>query len=119
RPFIDRAVNAVRGNTAAAASRIGNFLGDDLDSVIANLDANSNEIVPGSAPTAAEAGQNTKLVAVQRQLQNTEPGQIAFTDRANANNAARLGAANAAVGPGLASEADAFTQAQAQRIAAG
>lgn len=119
RTAASRAFNAVRGGEDAATSRIAAGLGNDLDSTIASLNANSNEIIPGSLPTAAEAGQNTQLVGLQRALQNTEAGQIAFTDRLNANNAARWRAANAAVGPDLANEADAFTQAQAARIAAG
>ncbi|MBB2999646.1 hypothetical protein FHX57_001977 [Paraburkholderia tropica] len=119
RPIISQAINAVRGGDAAATSRIAGALGGDLDSTIAALNANSNEIIPGSLPTAAEAGQNTQLVGLQRALQNTEQGQIAFTDRLNANNAARWQAANAAVGSDLANEADAFTQAQAGRLAAG
>ncbi|WP_430230469.1 lytic transglycosylase domain-containing protein [Paraburkholderia tropica] len=119
RPIISQAINAVRGGDAAATSRIAGALGGDLDSTIASLNANSNEIIPGSLPTAAEAGQNTQLVGIQRALQNTEQGQVAFTDRLNSNNAARWQAANAAVGSDLANEADAFTQEQAGRLAAG
>ncbi|CAM2155402.1 Transglycosylase SLT domain protein [Paraburkholderia tropica] len=119
RPVISQAINAVRGGDAAATSRIAGALGGDLDNTIASLNANSNEIIPGSLPTAAEAGQNTQLVGLQRALQNTEQGQVAFTDRLNSNNAARWQAANAAVGSDLANEADAFTQAQANRLAVG
>lgn len=118
-PAVARAWNTLRGGENAAAAGIGKSLGNDLDSTIAALRTNSDELIPGSLPTAAEAGQNTQLVGIQRRLQNTEQGQIAFTDRQNANNAARWQAANGAVGPDLANEAEAFTQQQAARIAAG
>jgi len=118
-PVLSRAWNTLRGGENSAAAGIGKALGDDLDSTITALRTNSDEIIPGSLPTAAEAGQNTQLVGIQRRLQNTEQGQVAFTDRQNANNAARWQAGNAAVGPDLANEVDAFTQQQAARIAAG
>lgn len=119
RPVASRVFDTVNGGERAATSRIGTALGGDIDDTVNALNTNSNEIIPGSLPTAAEAGKNTQLVGIQRALQNTEPGQIAFTDRMNANNAARWQAANGAVGPDLANEVDAFTQQQASRIAAG
>jgi hypothetical protein len=119
RPIVSRVADTLRGGENSAAAGIGKALGDDLDSTIAALRTNSDEIIPGSLPTAAEAGQNTQLVGIQRRLQNTEQGQVAFTDRQNANNAARWQAGNAAVGPDLANEVDAFTQQQAARVAAG
>lgn len=119
RPIVSRVADTLRGGESSAAAGIGKALGNDLDSTITALRTNSDEIIPGSLPTAAEAGQNTQLVGIQRRLQNTEQGQVAFTDRQNANNAARWQAGNAAVGPDLANEVDVFTQQQAARVAAG
>lgn len=115
----DTAGNILNGGEQTATANIANLLGPDADQVIQNLRDNSNEIIPGSSPTAAEAGNNTQLVAYQRALQNTKEGQIAFTDQLNANNAARIAAGDATVGANLPQEVDDFTNAQAARIQAG
>ncbi|WP_080425299.1 glucosaminidase domain-containing protein [Burkholderia ubonensis] len=119
RPAFSRAWNAIRGGEDAAAARIAGELGAELDSTIAALRSNSDELIPGSLPTAAEAGQNPTLVRIQRQLQNTADGQVAFPARQAANNAARFAEGERVVGTNLADEVDAFTQAQAARVAAG
>lgn len=129
KPLLTGAINRVTGGQDAAVSSIAKQLGDQLNPTIDALNANSNEIIPGSLPTAAEAGNSPALVKLQRQLQNTSAGQEAFPARAAANNDARVAAGQNAVGPsannsqlmgpGLEQETDAFTQAQAQRIAQG
>ncbi|WP_261530607.1 glucosaminidase domain-containing protein [Burkholderia multivorans] len=119
RPALAGAWNAVRGGEPAAAAKIAGELGADLDPTIAALRANSDELIPGSLPTAAEAGQNPTLVRIQRQLQNTADGQVAFPARQAANNAARFAEGQRVVGANLADEMDAFTQQQAARVAAG
>lgn len=119
RPAATSLLNLIQGGDSTAVSMIGKKLGPGLDDAISSLNNNSDELIPGSFPTAAEAGQNTDLVGFQRALQNTQAGQSAFTDRMNANNAARLQAGNAAVGPNLSQEADAFTQQQAARLVSG
>ncbi|MBU9358912.1 lytic transglycosylase domain-containing protein [Burkholderia multivorans] len=119
RPALAGAWNAVRGGERAAAAKIAGELGADLDPTIAALRTNSDELIPGSLPTAAEAGQNPTLVRIQRQLQNTADGQVAFPARQAANNAARFAEGQRVVGANLADEMDAFTQQQAARVAAG
>ncbi|MDR8747229.1 glucosaminidase domain-containing protein [Burkholderia multivorans] len=119
RPALAGAWNAVRGGERAAAAKIAGELGADLDPTIATLRSNSDELIPGSLPTAAEAGQNPTLVRIQRQLQNTADGQVAFPARQAANNAARFAEGQRVVGANLADEMDAFTQQQAARVAAG
>ncbi len=129
KPLVTNTLNKLKGGEGAAVSSIANQLGDQLDPTIASLNANSNEIIPGSLPTAAEAGNNPTLVKLQRGLQNTPAGQEAFPARQAANNDARLLAGQNAVGPsasnsqlmgpGIEQEAQAYTQAQAQRIAQG
>ncbi|WP_321944520.1 glucosaminidase domain-containing protein [Burkholderia cenocepacia] len=119
RPAGSGAWNAIRGGERAATARIAGELGADLDPTIASLRANSDELIPGSLPTAAEAGQNPTLVRIQRQLQNTADGQVAFPARQAANNAARFAEGQRVVGANLGDEVDVFTQAQAARVAAG
>lgn len=129
KPLVTKALSATRGGEDAATASIARQLGDTLDPTIANLNANSNEIIPGSLPTAAEAANNPVLTRIQRGLQNTEAGQEAFPARQAANNDARLQAGQNAVGPnsnnsqmmgpGLDAQAQAFTQSQAQRVQQG
>lgn len=129
KPLITKGLNAVKGGQDAATAAIANQLGDQIDPTIAALRQNSNEIIPGSLPTAAEAANNPALTRFQRQMQNTAAGQEAFPARAAANNEARLQAGQNAVGPnannsqmmgpGLDQEIQAYTQAQAQRVQQG
>jgi hypothetical protein len=130
KPLVTKAGSAVKGGEDAAAAVIAKQIGSgDLDQTISNLKNNSNEIIPNSLPTAAEAGGNPALIRFQRQMQNTPEGQAAFPARQAANNEARLQAGQNAVGPslnnselmgpGLEAEAQAFTKAQAQRVAQG
>lgn len=129
KPLFTKAGAALKGGEQAAAARIAGQLGDSIDPTIANLRNNSNEIIPGSLPTAAEAANNPVITRFQRQMQNTPEGQEAFPARQAANNQARVEAGQNAVGPsannsqmmgpGLEQEVQAFTQAQAQRIAQG
>lgn len=118
-PIIAKAKGAITGGTDAAAAKIAGQLGDGLSDTIDNLNANSNEIIPGSLPTAAEAANNPAIVRIQRQLNNTEAGQEAFPARQAANTAARLDAGQAVVGSNIDAEAQAFTAQQAQRVAQG
>lgn len=129
KPAITKALAGLKGGEQAAVKNIAGQLGDTLDPTIANLNANSNEIIPGSLPTAAEAANNPIITRLQRGFQNTEAGQEAFPARQAANNDARLQAGQNAVGPsannsqmmgpGLDEQAQAFTQAQAQRVTQG
>lgn len=129
KPAITKALAGFKGGEQAAVKNIAGQLGDTLDPTIANLNANSNEIIPGSLPTAAEAANNSILTRYQRQLNNTAAGQEAFPARQAANNEARLQAGQDAVGPsannsqmmgpGLDEQAQAFTQSQTQRVAQG
>jgi len=124
-------INRLKGGEPAATKIIQNMLGDQADTVIQNLRQNSDEIIPGSLPTAAETANNTTISAAQRALRNTPEGQAEFSARDAQNNAARFQAGQDAVGPsasnsnpammgpGLEAEQQAFTQAQAQRIAQG
>lgn len=130
KPLITKALSAANGGEATAARGIGNAIGaDDLESTIANLRNNSDQIIPGSNPTAAEAANNPAVARIQRQMQNTEEGQAAFPARQAENNDARMQAGQNAVGPsdsnsqmmgpGLDAQAEAFTRLQAQRVASG
>lgn len=119
RPLAARAWNAMRGGEQSAAGRIAGQLGENLDPTIAALRANSDELIPGSLPTAAEAANNPAIIRLQRAMQNTEAGQVAFPARMAENNAARFAAGRDVVGPNLGQEVDDFTRAQAQRLAAG
>lgn len=129
KPLFTKAGAVLKGGEDAAAANIAKKLGDTLDPTIANLKANSNEIIPGSLPTAAEAANNPIVTKIQRGMANTDAGQEAFPARAAANNDARLQAGQNAVGPsannsqmmgpGLDEQAQAFTQSQAQRVAQG
>lgn len=129
KPLITKALGGLRGGEDAAAARIAGQIGPDLDPTIQNLRQNSNEIIPGSLPTAAEAANNPVITRLQRQYRNTAEGQEAFPAREAANNQARMQAGQNAVGPsannaemmgpGLEQEVQAYTQAQAQRVAQG
>lgn len=119
RPIASRAWNAFRGGEQSATGRIAGQLGDDLDPTIAALRANSDELIPGSLPTAAEAANNPAIIRLQRAMQNTEAGQVAFPARMAENNAARFTAGRETVGPNLGQEVDDFTRSQAQRLATG
>lgn len=129
KPALTNALAGLKGGEQAAVKNIAGQLGDTLDPTIANLNANSNEIIPGSLPTAAEAANNPIITRMQRGLQNSEVGQEAFPARQAANNDARMQAGQDAVGPsannsnmmgpGLDAQAQAFTQAQSQRVAQG
>lgn len=130
KPLVTKGASAVKGGEDSAAAAIAKQIGpENLDQTISNLQNNSNEIIPNSLPTAAEAGNNAGLTRFQRQMRNTPEGQEAFTARDAANNQARMQAGQNAVGPsannselmgpGIESEAQAFTQAQAQRVAQG
>jgi hypothetical protein len=107
-----------------AAARIAQGLGDDLPGVIDNLTNNSDEIIRGSMPTAAEAAQNPTITKFQRAMANTDAGQPAFAQRSADQTAARFAAGDEAVsgggmGVGLDNEVEAFTRQQAARVQAG
>lgn len=119
KPAITKALTALRGGEDAAAGKIAGQLGDQLQPTIDALKQNSNEIIPGSLPTAAEAANNPAIVRLQRQMQNTAAGQEAFPARAAANNDARMTAGQAVVGSGIDAEAQQFAQQQAERILRG
>lgn len=130
KPAFTKLGNALKGGEAQATSNIANEIGSgNLDDVISNLRQNSNEIIPGSLPTAGETANNAAVVRLQRAAQNTPAGQEAFPARAAANNDARLQAGQDAVGPsannsnmmgpGLEDQAQAFTRTQAQRVQQG
>lgn len=118
-PAAKSAINAIRGGENSAVANIGSKLGDQIDPTIANLTDNSNELIPGSLPTAAEVANNPTITATQRALQNTAAGQEAFPARAADNNAARLNTGQAVVGPDIDAEAQTFTSQQAARVAQG
>lgn len=118
-PNMRALTGAVRGGEDTAARAIANRVGaDQLDSTIANLRANSGELIPGSLPTAAEAANNPAITSLQRGLANTAEGQVAFPARTGANAEARLNVGRRVVGD-LDNEAEAYANAQAQRILAG
>lgn len=119
-PVLKRVFNSATGGENAAAAQIaGKVGGGNLDSTIANLRANSDEIIPGSLPTSADAAQNEAITGLQRRYANTPAGQEAFPARQTANTEARINAGQAVVGQNIDAEAQAFTQQQAQRVAAG
>jgi len=116
------APSAALGQVAPAPTGIG--------ATIANLRSGSNQIIPGSLPTAAEAADQPVISRIQRGLQNTEPGQAAFPARAAANNAARFNEGFVNVdnnatrtlgqtGTPLAEQEAEFAQQQAQNISRG
>ncbi|VVE23826.1 transglycosylase SLT domain-containing protein [Pandoraea anhela] len=89
RPLASRAWSAVRGGEQSAAGRIAGQLGDDLAPTIAALRSNSDELIPGSLPTAAEAANNPAIIRLQRAMQNTEAGQVALASKPNLSSASR------------------------------
>lgn len=130
KPALTKVFAAAKGGEDAATRNIANQIGSqDLPDVINNLRQNSNEIIPGSLPTSAEAANNAAVTRMQRAARNTEAGQAEFPTRDANNNSARMDAGQNAVGPnannsqmmgpGLDEQAQAFTQAQAQRVARG
>ncbi len=131
-PQASKLMDALRGGDNAAAANIAKTLQpDEIKQVIANLNANADSPINGVQRTAAEAADNSTITGLQRAVQNTPAGSSdsGITGRLNANNAARMQAGQDAVGPsannpnmmgpGLEQETDAFTQAQAQRVAQG
>lgn len=129
RPALARAMNVVNGGEQNAVRQIAGQLGDNVDTAIANMRANATSPIPRVERTAAETADLPEMVRLQRQYQNTAAGQEAFSARAAANNEARFQAGQNVVGPsannsqmmgpGIEQEAQAFTQAQAQRVAQG
>lgn len=129
RPAIQRALNVVTGGEQRAVGQIADQLGGNVDTAVANMRANATSPIPGVERTAAETADLPEMVRLQRQIQNTPAGQEAFPARAAANNEARFQAGQNVVGPsannsqmmgpGIEQEAQAFTQAQAQRVAQG
>lgn len=128
-PTARAVANVAKGGEQRAVSQIAGQLGDNVDTAIANMRANAVSPIPGVERTAAETADLPEMVRIQRQLQNTPAGQEAFPARAAANNEARFQAGQNVVGPsannsqmmgpGIEQEAQAFTQAQAQRVAQG
>jgi flagellum-specific peptidoglycan hydrolase FlgJ len=118
-PVARRLLNSATGGENAVASKLAGQLGGELDSTINALRTNSDEIIPGSLPTAAEAANNPVIARAQRQYQNTETGQEAFPARQASNAQARIDTGRGVVGPDIEGEAAQFTQQQAQRVAAG
>lgn len=76
--------------TGYAATNIARQLGPTAPTVAGNLAA-APQYVPGSIPTAAQAGGSPDLVMMEKALANQNPDFAkALQVRANANNAARL-----------------------------
>lgn len=129
-PAAARLMAALRGGDEAAAANIAKQLQPgEMQQVIESLRTNAQSPIEGVQRTAAEAADNPTITKIQRAAQNTPEGQSQITGQLNANNAARMQAGQNAVGPsannsqlmgpGLESEQQAFTQAQAQRVAQG
>jgi hypothetical protein len=91
--------------------QIANMLGDDAQTVLGNLQSYKT-LVPGSTPSAAQVGENTKLLQIEKANRNTVPGAEVFANRESANNAARWGVINDA-----AKDDSVLTQAVAARDA--
>lgn len=73
-----------------AGQQLGVQLGADAPTVANDL-ANAPQYVPGSVPTAAQAGANPRLVQIEKALANQDANfKAALAARENANNAARL-----------------------------
>jgi hypothetical protein len=92
-----------------AAKQIGIQLGADAPTITGDL-VGAPTYVPGSAPTAAQAGADPRLVMMEKSLANENPKfKAALAARENANNAARLQAV-ADVAKTPQALADAITQ---------
>lgn len=95
-----------------AAKQIALQLGADAPTVASDL-AGAPTHVPGSAPTAAQAGADPRLVMMEKSLANQNPTfKAALAARENANNAARLQAV-----ADVAQTPDALAEALAKRSA--
>lgn len=93
--------------------QLAEALGPDAKSVADSI-RNAQEFVPGSAPTAAQAGANPMLVATEKSAANASPEfKIALATREAQNNAARWQALN-----GVANTPEALDAAMAARAEA-
>lgn len=107
-----RAALPITNPSGYAAQQIAHQLGADAPTIASDL-AGAPTYVPGSVPTAAQAGADPRLVMMEKALANQSPEfKAALAARENANNAARL----EAVG-NVAQTPDALAQALAKRSA--
>jgi len=107
-----RAMAPIVNPSGYAAQQIAQQLGADAPKVGGDLAA-APTYVPGSMPTAAQAGADPRLVMMEKALSNQSPSfKAALAARENANNAARLDAVG-----NVAQTPDALAQALAQRSA--
>jgi hypothetical protein len=88
-PFTQKGQNAIIGRVMNAAA------GDNAPSVIGRL-ANARQLIPGSAPTAAEVAESGGIAALQRAMSAAAPED--YTHRAMQQSTARLNALRGVAG---------------------
>jgi hypothetical protein len=103
------------GREAILGRTLRRVAGDQADTVAQNL-RSAAELVPGSMPTAGQAGGNAGLAGMERAAFAAEPTVTnAVSDRLAAQNAARVSALRAMAGEGGAAD----TAVAAREAAAG
>ena len=100
-----------KGRQQILARALREVTGDNADTVVQRL-RGSRELVPGSAPTAAEVANSGGLAALQRTAAAVDPE--AYATRAAQQNEARVAALQAIEGaPGARSAASALRESKA------
>lgn len=100
-PAIGRAVRAAveplteKGRATIAGRTLANAAGDEAQTVAQRL-AQAGELVPGSAPTAAQVAENGGIAALERSVSAAQPAE--FTRRGMEQAAARTGAIRTVAG---------------------